>query len=89
MSPTPTCSAAGTSSASALRSSRLYRFCADTNGVAPAVRALQSASTTCHAAKFDEPMYRTLPSTTSSCRAASVSSIGVTGSGACIWNRST
>ena len=53
--PTPTCSHAGTSSASAERSYNEYLFCADTNGVVPALCAAQSASTTCQPAKFDDP----------------------------------
>jgi hypothetical protein len=54
-SPTPTCSHAGTRSSSAERSYSEYLFCAETNGVVPAVYATQSASTTCHPERFDEP----------------------------------
>ncbi len=54
-SPTPTCSHAGTRSASTSRFSREYSFCAETNGVRPAVRAVQSASTTCQPVKFELP----------------------------------
>jgi Lysylphosphatidylglycerol synthase TM region len=62
-----------------------YRFCAETKRWKPAPRDTSSAASTWSAEKFEEPIQRTLPSTTRSLSAPRVSTIGVTGSGTCIW----
>ena len=49
------CPRAGTSSASIPRDSQEYSDWSDTNVSNPLVRAVQSASSTCQPAKFDEP----------------------------------
>ena len=46
---------AGISSFSSWRSSRLYAFCAEMKRVRCCVRAIQSASTSCHAEKLEQP----------------------------------
>ena len=56
-----------------------------TNRVRPRSDEKASASRIAAAEKFDEPMWRTLPSRTSSSSAPSVSSIGVTASGRWYW----
>ena len=53
----------------------------DTDRFATTTRALATEN-------VDVPIARTFPSTTSSCIAESDSSIGVAGSGRCIWYRS-
>ena len=77
--------AAGTTSASAPRSSSDQWFCAEMNGVRPALAAVCAASASCQPDRLECPMYRTLPAVTSSSSAAMVSSTGVSGSGLCSW----
>src|SRR2546430_11346091 len=86
--PSPKRSQAGITSVSASRATRLYWFCALTNGVRCPVRAVHPTSAICQPAKLELPRYRTLPARTRSSRVDRVSSIGVRGSGACIWYRS-
>ncbi len=51
--PSPYAAAAGSTSSSAARSTRLYWFCADTNRTVPAARATSSASAICHPARLE------------------------------------
>src|SRR5690606_2057383 len=53
--PIPYAAAAGSTSSSAARSTRLYWFCADTNRTVPAARAVSSASAICHPARLECP----------------------------------
>ena len=65
------------------RSTRLWCGCSATYRGSPSASLAASASASRGAVKFEAPMYRTLPAATSSPNAASVSSIGVSGSSSC------
>ena len=66
----------GSTSSSAPRFSRLYSFCTLTNRGFPAPTR-GSASRSCSTEKFEQPISITLPASTSSASAPSVSAIGV------------
>ena len=85
MKPIPSRSQAGSNSSSASRRSQEYWLCSDAKGVSSPSSATVRASSTIGAVKLEEPIARTLPSSTSSWRASSVSSIGVTPSGRWYW----
>ena len=76
---------AGSTSSRGSRWRRLYSFCTVTNGRIPSSRAASSASSSCFAEKFEQPISRTLPSSTIRDIAVSVSPIGVASSG--VWSR--
>ena len=81
----PSRSHVGSTSSSASRSMSEYSFWTETKRAVPRSRAAVSAASICSAEKFEAPIQRTLPSSTSSLSAPSVSSIGVESSGRCCW----
>ena len=73
--PTPSSRQAGSRSRSASRASREYSFCT------AAISAVAAASASASAVTFDTPIARTLPASTSSDIAPTVSAMGVASSG--------
>ena len=74
---------AGMTSSSGSRSSRLYSFCTVTNPPTPSWRATVAASSISAAVKFEHPISRTLPASTSFDIPSRVSASGVCSSGSC------
>ncbi len=79
----------GTHSNSMSRTSRLYCGCSDTIGVQWRCAAISAAFCSCQPVKLLTPAYLILPADTASSKNRRVSSIGVIGSQACSWYRST
>ena len=83
--PTSCCRHHGNTSTSMLRTSSEYGGCSLHGTVTPRCSARDTASSSCETENVDVPTERILPACTSSSNACKVSSIGVSGSGRCIW----
>ncbi len=81
----PFAALAGITSASGSRWSNEYSGCDETIFTYPCSRASSTACSICSPVKFEQPTYRTLPASTISVIASSVSASGTSGSHAWHW----